>query len=230
MKGLFAVLAWFLLFSQAFGQEAVSPKHPEQEWNFLFTNISNRDNTYKGFSFAKSNYAKTQYLGLSFYSLNKPEVKTTESLFSIEREIDSEIEGYSFKDTIKINGRQETVEKTNRYILGLDLRFLPEKLRVKKHSVLFKNIEGGFFWGGGTEINIGVVTQKNTLYFRQGNGDLNSISVPNIPTSVSFDWGPYLIFGAFGNISRLTAFIGVKKVYYSKDKRLSFASNIGIKF
>lgn len=245
MKGMLAILVWFLPFFQAFGQEVASPKspewesgdalafsqkHPEQEWNFLFTSIKGNDNNYKGFSFAKSNYSKTQYLGLSFCDLNRPEIKTTAGSFSIEREVDSEIEGYPFKDTIKIDGRQETIQKTNQYIFGLDLRFLPEKWRIKKSSIFLKNIEGGFFWGGGAEINIEVLTQKTVLYLQQENGDLNRVNVPTIPTSVSFDWGPYLIFGAFGSIGRLTAFMGIKKVFCEQNNQLSFATNIGIKF
>lgn len=244
MKGAIAILIFFSLSSRIFGHEVEHPKHPEQEWNFLFTTISNKDGTYKGFSFMKSNFAKTQYLGLSFCNLNKPKIETTAGSFSIEREVDSEVNGYQFKDTIKIDGRQETIKKTNRYIVGLDLRFLPEKLRTKKNggevfsaplsgagsSFGGKNIEGGFFWGGGIEIDVGVITQKTTLYFQEGNSNLNTIGIPNIPTSVSFDWGPYLIFGAFGNINRLTAFMGIKKVYYLENNQLSFASNIGMKF
>ena len=42
MKAIFATLIWFSFLSSVLGQEAVSPKHPEQEWNFLFTDISGR--------------------------------------------------------------------------------------------------------------------------------------------------------------------------------------------
>lgn len=229
MKAILAILICFLPLSLIIGQETTGPKHPEKEWNFLFTNIKNKDNNYKGFSFAKSNYSKTQYLGLGFYSLSRPDTETTAGSFSIEREVDSEVEGYPFKDTIKIDGRQETVKKTNRYILGLDLRFLPEKLRTNKDFVLFK-VEGGLFWGGGAEVNVEVVTQKTILYLQQENGDLNNINVPTIPTSISFDWHPYFIVGTFGSIGRLTTLMGIKKVFRGQNNHLSFTTNLGIKF
>ncbi|MEK7463413.1 MAG: hypothetical protein AAB621_03570 [Patescibacteria group bacterium] len=230
MKGILATLMCFLLFSQAFGHEADNQKHPEQEWNFLFTDVSNVDNTYRGFSFMKSNYAKTQFLGLSFSGVNKPKVKKSSGAFSFTREIDTEINGYIFKDTVQIEGREETVKKETSYTFGLDLRFLPNKLRSRKKTELFKNIEGGIFWGGGAEINLSIVTQKTTLYFRQGNDGLNTVNIPTFPTSTYVEWGPYLVFGVFGNMNRLTAFIGAKKVYCPKNNKISLASNIGIKF
>ncbi|GEM_PF-6275198 len=230
MKGI-VILIFFSLFSQALGHEVEHPRHPEQEWNFLFTNISNVDSTYKGFSFMKSNYAKTQFLGLSLGGINKPGIKKTSGAFSFTREIDTEINGYIFKDTVQIEGREETVKKTTSYTLGLDLRFLPNKLRSKKKTEIFKNIEGGLFWGGGAEINLSVVTQKTIMYFRQGNdGALNTVNIPTFPTSTYVEWGPYLVVGVFGNMNRLTTFLGIKKVYCPKNNKLSFASYIGMKF
>lgn len=231
MKEVLAVLICFLPFSVALGHETEHPRHPEQEWNFLFTDISNSDGTYNGFAFMKSNYAKTQYLGLSFSGISKPSVKKTSGEFSFTREIDTVINGYTFKDTVQIEGREETVRKASNYTLGLDFRFLPNKLRSRKKTELFKNIEGGIFWGGGAEINLSVVTQKTTMYFSQGNsGFINTLNIPTIPTSTYVEWGPYLVFGLFGNMNRLTAFIGAKKVYCPKNNKLSFASYVGMKF
>lgn len=238
MKTLIGAMICALFLSPAiFGQEIVDlkhleedQKHPEKDWIFLFHNLSG-DGNFLGFSVSRSNYEKNQHLGLIFYGNKDSKKERSENSFSYNQEIDVEIEGYVVKDTIKIEGKEESIKTTRSFLLDLDLKFLPDVLHYKKKLSSLVDFELGAFVGGGVELNMDVVTQQIILYFKQGNDGMNSVKLPTVPTNFSVDYGPYINLGVYSSLGRLMFFCGGKSVFFSnKGTQTFFISSIGMRF
>lgn len=217
------VLFFLVLPIMALGQD----KKNEPEWNFLFSSLWGKKN-YNGVAFIKSNAAKTKYAGIALYRDTRPEKSKSEKEFSLKQEIKTTINGQEIIDTLKINGIEKRETFKSKLVLDVDFRFLPEKFQIRKNVYHYVNFRGGILFGGGGEFSIAIKSTNSKLLLG-ADGKNTTIEAPSVP-SLTLRYMPYVTYGIFSDISRLTLFFGGKTAGNFKKRESFWNLSLGLKF
>lgn len=223
------VMFFFLIsVSSLFGQNKDSLKLGK-EWNFLYSDLWNPKQNFKGLIFTKSNSSQTKYLGVGFYVETESHPDTSSRSFEIKQVITRDIYGYTFTDTITFKGSSISAKKTKEMLFHIDFRFLPNELRGRKKIFKSFEFENGFFLGGISEF---VITEKttNSLISFANNDSSRTIQINNVP-AFKINYNQSITYGFFVNVRPLTFFIFGKTPIIATKKRATFFSiNFGVKF
>lgn len=201
---------------------------------FIGSSLISKDERIPGFAYYRSNDAETLLGGISLYI--DPNNEKRVFIKSIDWS-DDRLTQLKDKDANAF-AQRITHTREERFLINIDLLFLPEPLKIEK-NFWGLNTKSGLYFGSGWGLEILAISRETVInyeYQYEGAEKSETIDLPD-RFSIKTDPAFYLTLGFFskigGEFGGLEVYLGGQTLPLEKDSeknRLALAGGIGFRF